>query len=635
MIPGFYNEITSVKRNYRSTMKKLISVFAILILFSGINQAQVPAWKIAGNRITTQWSADVNPLNPLPEYPRPQMVRTEWKSLNGLWDYAITPSGSSMPKEFQGKILVPFAVESALSGVNKPVGPDNILWYRTRFTLPSAFRKKNVLLHFGAVDWKCEIYINGVRVGDHQGGYDPFYFDITSYLKGSGQQLLELQVSDPADKGPQPRGKQVSEPRGIWYTSVTGIWQTVWLEAVPKTYISSTRQVPDIDRQVLNVDVTVENPEPGDIIRISALDGDMLVSEIDSSSGSWISLPINDPKLWSPDNPFLYDLKISVIRKGKVTDEVKSYFAMRKISLKPDANGFLRMMLNNTFVFQYGPLDQGWWPDGLYTAPTDEALLFDIVKTKEMGFNAIRKHVKVEPARWYFHCDRTGMLVWQDMPSGDLGGGQWNTRPGMEGGSDKTRTQISEMIYRTEWNAIIDHLYNFPCIVVWVPFNEGWGQFKTAEITAWTMHKDPSRLVNSASGGNFHEVGHILDLHNYPGPVMAKPEIFGTKQALVLGEFGGLGLPLEGHTWLDKNNWGYRTFEDADTLFKTYSGYLDQIVPFIKRGLSAAIYTQTTDVEIETNGLMTYDRKVIKVPEQQLRAASQKMHDAANAVIFK
>lgn len=616
-------------------MKKLTSFLAILILCTGINQAQVPAWKIAGNRITTKWSANVNPLNPLPEYPRPQLVRTEWKSLNGLWDYAITPAGSSMPKEFQGKILVPFAVESALSGVNKPVGPDNILWYRTRFTLSSSFRKKNVLLHFGAVDWKCEIYINGVKAGDHQGGYDPFYFDITSYLKGSGQQLLELQVSDPADKGPQPRGKQVSEPRGIWYTSVTGIWQTVWLEAVPKTYISSTRQVPDIDKQVLNVDVTVENPEPGDIIRISARDGDMLVSEIDTSSGSWISLPINNPKLWSPDNPFLYDLKISVIRKGKVTDEVKSYFAMRKISLKPDANGFLRMMLNNKFVFQYGPLDQGWWPDGLYTAPTDEALLFDIVKTKEMGFNAIRKHVKVEPARWYFHCDRTGMLVWQDMPSGDLGGGQWNTRPGMEGGSDKTRTQTSEMIYRTEWNAIIDHLYNFPCIVVWVPFNEGWGQFKTAEITAWTMHKDLSRLVNSASGGNFHEVGHILDLHNYPGPVMAKPEIFGAKQALVLGEFGGLGLPLEDHTWLDKNNWGYRTFENADTLFKTYSGYLNQIVPFIKRGLSAAIYTQTTDVEIETNGLMTYDRKVIKVPEKQLKAASQKMYDAANAVIFR
>jgi len=635
LIPASYNEKTSVKRNYKSTMKKLKSVFTILILFSGINQAQFPAWKIAGNKITTQWSEDVNPLNPLPEYPRPQMVRTEWKNINGLWDYAITPSGSSMPKEFQGKILVPFAAESALSGVNRPVGPDNILWYRTRFTLPSAFRKKNVLLHFGAVDWKCEVYINGVRVGDHQGGYDPFYFNITSYLKGSGQQLLELQVSDPADKGPQPRGKQVSEPGGIWYTSVTGIWQTVWLEAVPETYISSTKQIPDIERQLLKIEVDVENPGADDTVLISVWDSNKMISEIKSPVGTGSILTVNDPKLWSPDDPFLYDLKISIIRKGKVADEVKSYFAMRKISLKPDENGILRMMLNNKFVFQYGLLDQGWWPDGLYTAPTDEALLSDIVKTREMGFNLIRKHVKTEPARWYFHCDRTGMLVWQDMPSGDLGGGKWNNRPGMEGGSDKIRSQTSEKIYRSEWSAIINYLHNFPCIIVWIPFNEAWGQFKSAEITAWTIHNDPSRLVNSASGGNFHDVGHILDLHNYPGPVMAKPEIFGTKQALVLGEFGGLGLPLEGHTWLDKNNWGYRTFQNADTLFNTYSGYLDQIILFIKRGLSAAIYTQTTDVEIETNGLMTYDRKVVKIPEQQLKTASQKLYDAAKMVIFR
>jgi hypothetical protein len=308
---------------------------------------------------------------------------------------------------------------------------------------------------------------------------------------------------------------------------------------------------------------------------------------------------------------------------------------MRKISLEPDANGILRMMLNHKFVFQYGPLDQGWWPDGLYTAPTDEALLFDIQKTKDMGFNTIRKHVKVEPDRWYYYCDKVGIMVWQDMPSGDLGGGQWNTRPGMEGGSDKIRTEESEKIYRTEWNAIIDYLFNHPCIVVWVPFNESWGQFKSAEITNWTMQKDPSRLVNCASGGNFHEVGHILDLHNYPGPVMAKPEVFGSKQALVLGEFGGLGLPLEGHTWLDKNNWGYKTFQDADTLFKTYSLYLTQIAPYIKRGLSGAIYTQTTDVEIECNGLMTYDRKVIKVPENKLKAASQKLYDAASKVVIR
>lgn len=616
-------------------MKKLLSAMIILSMLTGITQSQSTGWKAAGDKIATVWSSDVDPLNPLPEYPRPQMVRNDWKNLNGLWDYAITPSGSAKPSDYDGKILVPFAVESALSGVNKRVGPDNILWYRTRFTVPSEFRRKTILLHFGAVDWKSEIYLNGILVGSHQGGYDPFTLDITSFIKGRGAQLLELMVTDPVDRGPQPRGKQVLKPGGIWYTPVTGIWQTVWIEAVPDTYISSTKQVPDIDRGILKLEVTVQNPLPGDMVRVSAWEGENKVSDSESDPGVKIELPVPEAKLWSPDNPFLYDLKISVIRMGKVTDEVNSYFAMRKISLGPDSNGFLRMLLNNKFVFQYGTLDQGWWPDGLYTAPTDEALLFDIVKTKEMGFNTIRKHVKTEPARWYYHCDKTGMLVWQDMPSGDLGGNRWNTRPGMEGGSDKTRSQESEMIYRTEWNAIIDNLFNYPCIVVWVPFNEAWGQFKTAEITNWTMHKDPSRLVNSASGGNFHEVGHILDLHNYPGPVMAKPEIFGSRQALVLGEFGGLGLPLEGHTWLDKNNWGYRTFRDADTLFTTYSGYLGDIVPFIKRGLSAAIYTQTTDVEIETNGLMTYDRKVIKVPEQKLRDAARKMYDAAKTVLIR
>jgi len=616
-------------------MKKYYSVFIILVLLSGITTAQNSGWKIAGDKIKTTWTDKVDPLNPLPEYPRPQMVRSEWKNLNGLWDYAITPESENIPKVFQGKILVPFAVESALSGVDKSVGTGNVLWYRTKFTIPSTFKKKKILLHFGAVDWLTDVYINGSKIGSHQGGYDPFFFDITDFIKGSKQQVLELRATDPVDNGPQPRGKQVLKPSGIWYTSVTGIWQTVWLEAVPKTYIISTKQVPDIDRQILTVMANVENTQPGDMIHLTAWNGGEMISEIESPEGKEIILPMKDPRLWSPDDPFLYDLEISVIRKGKVIDEVKSYFAMRKSSLKADENGILRMMLNNEFVFQYGPLDQGWWPDGLYTAPADEALLFDIVKTKEMGFNTIRKHVKVEPARWYYHCDKTGVLVWQDMPSGDLGGGQWNTRPGMEGGRDKVRTEKSEMIYRTEWNAIIDHLYNFPCIVVWVPFNESWGQFKTAEITKWTMEKDPSRLVNSASGGNFHEAGHILDLHNYPHPVMAKPEIFGSKQALVLGEFGGLGLPLEGHTWLEKNNWGYRSFENADTLFKTYSLYLDQIVPFIKRGLSAAIYTQTTDVEIECNGLMTYDRKVIKIPVNQLKAVTHKMYEAAMEVVFR
>ena len=597
--------------------------------------SQQSDWKIAGDKIITQWAGNVDPPNPLPEYPRPQMIREGWMNLNGLWDYAITPIGDSIQGKPDGKILVPFAAESALSGVARQVGPDNVLWYRTSFKIPSSFKGKKLLLHFEGVDWETRVYLNGKEIGIHRGGYDPFTFDITPFLNKSTRQLLELRVYDPVDKGPQPRGKQVLHPGSIWYTSVTGIWRTVWLEAVPSTCITSLKMIPDIDSQILTVNVKVENNQTGDIVRITAMDGSNPVSENEGEAGTDIILPVKDPKLWSPDNPFLYDLKVSVSRKGKQIDEVKSYFGMRKISLKPDNKGVLRMLLNNRFVFEYGPLDQGWWPDGLYTAPTDEALASDIIRTKAMGFNMIRKHVKVEPARWYYHCDRLGILVWQDMPSGDLGGGHWNSRPGMEGGDDKIRTEASEQIYRTEWNAIIDFLYNSPSIIVWVPFNESWGQFKTAEITTWTMKKDPSRLVNSASGGNFHQVGHILDLHNYPGPVMAKPEIFGSRQALVLGEFGGLGLPVEDHTWLNKDNWGYRTFADADTLFKTYDSYMQRLVPFIERGLSAAVYTQTTDVEVEVNGLMTYDRKVIKMPEAILREASQRLYNAARDIIIK
>jgi beta-galactosidase/beta-glucuronidase len=616
-------------------MKRIVltGLLAVIVCMSIVSQDV--AWKAAGDRIVTPWAEKVNPLAPLPEYPRPQMVRDDWQSLNGLWDYAIVPAESPVPATYQGKILVPFAVESALSGVGRTVGKGNSLWYRTTFRVQPAMKGSTMLLHFGAVDWECDVYVNGIKAASHRGGYDPFTVDITPHLGKGRLQKLELRVWDPTDEGPQPRGKQVNEPHGIWYTPVTGIWQSVWLEPVPETHVSSFRLVPDIDRQKLSVTTDISNRQAGDVVRLTAYDGNVIKAEALSEEGAEAVLDIPSPKLWSPDDPFLYDLRITVERKGKVVDEVKSYFAMRKISLEPDENGVLRMMLNNSFVFQYGTLDQGWWPDGLYTAPTDEALLFDIEKTRSMGFNMIRKHVKTEPARWYYHCDRLGMLVWQDMPSGDLGGNQWNTRPGMEGGSDKIRTEASEKIFRTEWNAIIDDLFNSPCIVVWVPFNEAWGQFKTVEITEWTIKKDPSRLVNSASGGNFNETGHILDLHNYPGPVMAKPEVFGGSQALVLGEFGGLGLPLEGHTWLDRDNWGYRTFTGADTLFTTYSGYIDQIVPFIERGLSAAIYTQTTDVEVETNGLMTYDRKVIKNPEEKLRKVAAKMYNAASLIRFR
>jgi beta-galactosidase/beta-glucuronidase len=524
---------------------------------------------------------------------------------------------------------VPFAVESALSGVGKKVGKDSILWYRTSFALPSSMKGKNVLLHFGAVDWETEVYVNGLKVGTHRGGYDPFSFDITLALKGSSNQLLEVRVWDPTDDGPQPRGKQVKRPNGIWYTPVTGIWQTVWLEAVPKTYIVSAKQTPDIDQQSLTVAVQTENLQPADVIKVSAWDGTNKIAEETVKGGAEVRLKISNPKLWSPQNPFLYNLLVTIVRNGKVMDEVKSYFAMRKISMQADGNGVQRMLLNNQFQFQFGPLDQGWWPDGLYTAPTDEALKFDIQQTKNMGFNMIRKHVKVEPARWYSYCDQIGMLVWQDMPSGDMGN-RWDSRPGIMGrATDKDRTAESKSIYRAEWNEIIQDLYNFPSIVVWVPFNEAWGQFETVEVTNWTMQKDPSRLVNSASGGNFYSVGHILDFHNYPEPAIPTPELFGQKQIVVLGEFGGLGLPLEGHTWQERNNWGYRSFQNADTLFRVYTTFINNLVPFIEKGLSAAVYTQTTDVEIEVNGLITYDRKVMKIPVDRLKELHQKLYNTS------
>jgi beta-galactosidase/beta-glucuronidase len=613
-------------------MKKHVLVLSIGLLSAGV-MAQT-GWKPAGEKILTPWAEKVDPARPLPEYPRPQMKRMNWMNLNGLWQYAIVPgTGQEKPVSFAGNILVPYAVESALSGVGKTVGKDSVLWYERSFMVPAIFKNNNVLLHFGAVDWLCDVYVNGKKIGSHQGGYDPFSFDITTALNKSGKQQISVRVWDPSDQGPQPRGKQVKNPHGIWYTPVSGIWQTVWIEAVPKTYISSIKQTPDVDNNSLRVATQIENAQPGDQVQLTAWKGNQKVAEQTVAAGSAATLSIANPQLWSPKHPFLYDLKVAVLRKNKKTDEISSYFGMRKIAMAPDQQGIQRMLLNNEFVFQFGPLDQGWWPDGLYTAPTDEALKFDIEKTKEMGFNMIRKHVKVEPARWYYYCDSIGVLVWQDMPSGDMGN-RWESRPGVYGrATDKERSAESEKIYNTEWTAIMQSLHNYPSIVVWVPFNEAWGQFKTKEVVTNTMQSDPSRLVNSASGGNFEPVGHIMDLHNYPEPLMPDPTLFGTKQILVLGEFGGLGLPLENHTWQTKNNWGYQSFKSQDELLKRYAEFIDRIPFLIKSGLSAAVYTQTTDVEVETNGIMTYDRKVMKMPVERLKELHNKLYDTKSIAI--
>lgn len=601
-------------------------LFAItLLIFSGKIFAQ--DWKPVPGRIQTSWGEKIDPKNTLPDYPRPQMVRANWKNLNGLWSYAITPkTQETKPAAMDGLILVPFSVESSLSGVGRKVGKDSVLWYSNTIELTAAQRKGRVLLHFGAVDWQCTVFVNGQQAGIHEGGYDPFSFDITALITKNKSQSILVKVWDPTDAGPQPVGKQMIKANGIWYTTNTGIWQTVWLETVPVDYIVSTRQTPDIDKSELNLEVELNNYKPGDQLEIR-VDEELVQTVAVNSNPAKLVVPVKQLQLWSPEKPYLYDLSVTLSRKGKAADQVNSYFAMRKVSVGRDELGNKRILLNNKFLFQFGPLDQGWWPDGLYTAPSEEAMRFDIDKTKALGFNMIRKHVKVEPARWYAYCDQVGMLVWQDMPNGDEGS-RWEPRPGIDGlGTEMERSPASESIYRKEWSAIRKALHNFASIVVWVPFNEAWGQFKTTEIAAWTAAEDPSRLVNSASGGNFYPGGDIIDLHNYPEPAMPSAALYGEKFVLVLGEFGGLGLPIEGHVWEPKKNWGYQTFSNSSELFKRYDELVKRIPAMIKKGLSAAIYTQTTDVENETNGIFTYDRKVLKMPEANFRATNQALYN--------
>lgn len=589
----------------------LVAVFSSCVAPWPAWAAEIP-WCPVEGRIMTRWANDVSPENVLPEYPRPMMVRSQWLNLNGLWKFAIRPREAARPQQFDGDILVPFPVESALSGVKKSVGEANRIWYRRNVQIPASWKGRRVLLHFDAVDWEATVWVNDKEIGIHRGGYDPFIFDVTEALNETATNEILLAVWDPTDSGYQPRGKQVNEPERIWYTSVTGIWQTVWMEPVPPASIKSLKVSPDIDAGVLRLLVEGCGTEKADTVEAIVLDVGQELAAAGGVPGKGFEIPIKDAKLWSPDSPFLYDLRVSLMRDGNVIDEVSSYFGMRKISLDKDTDGVTRIFLNNEALFQYGPLDQGWWPDGLYRAPTDEALRYDLEVLKKLGCNMLRKHVKVEPRRLYYWCDKLGLLVWQDMPNGDRHVGREEP--------DIVRTPESARQFELELKRVIDALHNHPSVVMWVPFNEGWGQYDTARIVRWIKECDPTRLVNNASGWADRGVGDIHDVHKYPGPAAPPNE---SDRAAVLGEFGGLGLPVEGHTWQDKENWGYRSYTTAEELTTAYLDLLKKLKPLIDGGLSAAVYTQTTDVEIEVNGLMTYDRARIKMSVDEVTEANR------------
>jgi hypothetical protein len=572
-------------------------------------------WRPADGPLMTRWGREVTPESVLPEYPRPQMVREHWKNLNGLWQFSTAKADEAPPlgRDLEQQILVPFPIESALSGVGTHT---DRAWYRRTFEVPASWKSKRVLLHLGAVDWEATVWVNGKQLTTHRGGYDAFTVDVTDALIDAPVQELVVGVFDPTDEGTQPRGKQVRQPRGIWYTPTTGIWQTVWLEAVPQASIEALHLVPDVDRGLLVVTVTGRGTGDAHRVRIEARDADKSVATQTGPIGQRIELPISRPKLWSPEDPSLYDLEVTLLEQDEPVDVVQSYFGMRKISLGKDAQGITRIMLNNEFLFQFGPLDQGFWPDGLYTAPSDAALKYDIEVTKQLGFNMARKHVKVEPARWYYWCDSLGLLVWQDMPNGD--------RHVPRGGGQITRDAISAQQFESELKQLILGRRNHPCIVMWVVFNEGWGQYDTVRLSDWTSHFDPSRLVCGASGWNDMKISDVIDVHAYPGPQAQAPEL---QRASVLGEYGGLGLPIQDHTWQDKQNWGYRNLKTPEALEQGYLELLAGLRPLIAQpGLSAAVYTQTTDVGIEVNGLLTYDREIIKIDPKQLSAAHQKLY---------
>jgi len=582
------------------TLSSLLIAGGLCQLLPNVSLMAQQKWEAKPTPITTPWTAKVNPEKPLNAYPRPQLQRDQWVNLNGLWDYAITPAGTSaMPEKTDGKILVPYPLESALSGIQRSLKPDQALWYKRTFSHAKLAGKKTIL-HFGAVDQIASIYLNGKMIGEHEGGFNSFSFDISPLLLNGKNELI-VKVLDATDAGNYPKGKQTLEPFGMYYTSTSGIWQTVWLENVPEKYISSLVISPDIDKKILKI---IVNSTSEDAITLQ-----IAGRNFSAKTNQPFNLPIANPKLWTPEAPFLYDLKIKL-----GSDEVKSYFGMRKVSIKKDSKGAMRIELNNKPYYNLGLLDQGFWPDGLYTAPTDEALAFDIKAAKAMGFNTIRKHIKIEPERWYYDCDRLGILVWQDMVNPP------NTSKEAKSAFEKHTAETIAM------------LYNHPSIVSWVVFNEGWGAYDQARITAWVKELDQSRIINGHTGENYYKESpadslakwpnsDVTDIHAYPEPKLPPQH---NAKAMVLGEFGGVSALAIGHQWTDTGGWGYIKV-DMDSLSKVYNNMTAELQKFKNQGLAGSVYTQPFDVEAEQNGLITYDRRVIKIPLSKLAETNSKI----------
>ncbi|MGH7131325.1 MAG: sugar-binding domain-containing protein [Phycisphaerales bacterium] len=578
-------------------------------------------WKPVPGHIMTRWAKDVKPDQPWPEYPRPTMVRDKWENLNGLWDYSVVTTAEPATVKQAGRILVPYPIESSLSGVGRPLSPGETLVYRRSFTIPIDWVKRRIVLHFGAVDWQARVKVNGREIGEHSGGYAPFQFDITDALK-EGENELTVSVTDPTDTGGQPRGKQWLKPHGIWYTPTSGIWQTVWLEPVEHTgWVKSIKIQPNAAEGWVEITADVDGLAGRDGVLIEITASGKKMAEGLHPDGRPARIKIPDPHVWTPQDPFLYDVTIRVKQGADIFDTVKTYFALRDVNLAKDAEGINRLTLNGKPTFMFGPLDQGFWPDGLYTPPTDEAMKFDIEAVKKMGGNMLRKHVKVEPERFYWWCDKIGVMVWQDIPSPFYFDGKGNNPHRQPELGEKWKQN-----FERETKEIIESRANHSSIVMWVPFNEGWGQNDLPwckSVVEMVKKLDPSRLINNASGWTDMHVGDVNDIHIYPGPATTATE---TARAVVLGEYGGLGLPLDGHTWVSKDNWGYVSYKSPQELTDAYVKQIAQLPLLASQGLSAAVYTQTTDVEIECNGWLTYDREVWKVDPVRAAEATQALY---------